>query len=96
MGPDRIRLCRGAVAGLFLSIIYASAVSTGSGQELIEPGTRFSKALLDRVITRTVMLEETPVEPPKSRWQYGGFIDIGYLLDFDHPANRVFRSRGTT
>jgi hypothetical protein len=32
----------------------------------------------------------------KRKWQYGGFIDIGYLLDFNHPANRVFRSRGTT
>lgn len=29
-------------------------------------------------------------------WQYGGFVDLGYLLDFNHPANRLFRSRGTT
>ncbi len=34
--------------------------------------------------------------PSESRWQYGGFLDVGYLLDFNHPANRVFRSRGTT
>lgn len=32
----------------------------------------------------------------KTTWQYGGFIDLGYLLDFNHPANRLFRSRGTT
>ena len=32
---------------------------------------------------------------PKHRWQFGGFVDVGYLLDFNHPANRVFRSRGT-
>ncbi len=31
----------------------------------------------------------------RSEWQYGGFVDMGYLLDFSHPANRVFRSRGT-
>jgi Putative beta-barrel porin-2, OmpL-like. bbp2 len=31
-----------------------------------------------------------------SSWHYGGFFDVGYLLDFNHPANRVFRSRGTT
>jgi len=30
------------------------------------------------------------------QWQYGGFIDLGYLLDFNHPANGIFRSRGTT
>lgn len=27
--------------------------------------------------------------------QYGGFADIGYLHDFNDPANRLFRSRGT-
>jgi putative OmpL-like beta-barrel porin-2 len=31
----------------------------------------------------------------KPRWNYGGFLDLGYLLDFNHPANKVFRSRGT-
>ena len=29
-------------------------------------------------------------------WQYGAFIDAAYLLDFNHPANDLFRSRGTT
>src|SRR5499427_3052061 len=38
-----------------------------------------------------------PSNPPsESKWHYGGFFDVGYLLDFNHPANRVFRSRGTT
>lgn len=32
----------------------------------------------------------------ETKWHYGGFIDAGYLLDFNHPENRVFRSRGTT
>lgn len=40
--------------------------------------------------------EAAEEHPAKSRWQYGGFADFGYLLDFNHPANRVFRSRGTT
>jgi len=35
-------------------------------------------------------------ESSKSSWNYGGFLDVGYLLDFNHPANDVFRSRGTT
>ena len=35
-------------------------------------------------------------QTPDSKWHYGGFVDVGYLLDFDHPGNRVFRSRGTT
>ena len=32
----------------------------------------------------------------KSAWHYGGFVDVGYLLDFNHPSNHLFRSRGTT
>jgi hypothetical protein len=30
------------------------------------------------------------------QWQYGGFLDFGYLEDFNDPANHLFRSRGTT
>ena len=29
-------------------------------------------------------------------WQYGGFVDVGSLHDFNDPANHLFRSRGTT
>lgn len=32
---------------------------------------------------------------PDPEWQYGGFLDAGYLFDFNHPANGTFRSRGT-
>lgn len=37
--------------------------------------------------------EEEPQASPK--WQYGGFVDLAYPLDFNHPENRLFRSRGT-
>ena len=40
--------------------------------------------------------EKPPTAPSDPQWQYGGFIDLGYLLDFNHPANDLFRSRGTT
>ena len=30
-----------------------------------------------------------------SEWQYGGFVDAAYPLNFNHPANHLFRSRGT-
>ena len=32
---------------------------------------------------------------PKPPAQHGGFADVGYLHDFNHPANGLFRSRGT-
>jgi len=34
--------------------------------------------------------------PVKPRWLYGGFADFSYALDFNHPSNHLFRSRGTT
>jgi len=38
---------------------------------------------------------QAPVSPPPAAWGYGGFIDVGYLRDFNDPSNRLFRSRGT-
>ena len=42
--------------------------------------------------------QATPSPTPQttdSKWHFGGFVDVGYLLDFNHPANHIFRSRGT-
>jgi len=38
----------------------------------------------------------TPEQAPKTLWKYNGFLDAGYLLDVNHPANQLFRDRGTT
>jgi hypothetical protein len=40
---------------------------------------------------------EGPSAPAVSptAWQYGGFVDVGYLRDFNEPSNHLFRSRGT-
>ncbi len=29
-------------------------------------------------------------------WHYGGFVDLGYSLNFNFPANHLFRNRSTT
>jgi len=41
--------------------------------------------------------ESEPIafQQSNSKWQYGGFADLAYPLDFNHPQNRLFRSRGT-
>ncbi|HEX3247998.1 MAG TPA: outer membrane beta-barrel protein [Pyrinomonadaceae bacterium] len=44
--------------------------------------------------------EETASQPQETqqtdpKWQYGGFVDLAYPLDFNHPGNHLFRSRGT-
>lgn len=40
--------------------------------------------------------QEAGHQPVSSEWQYGSFLDAAYLLDFNHPTNDLFRSRGTT
>jgi hypothetical protein len=40
-------------------------------------------------------LQVSADQPPDPQWQYGGFLDAAYLLDFNHPSNHLFRSRGT-
>src|SRR6266478_3344463 len=38
---------------------------------------------------------QSAADAPKSNWDYSGFADVGYLLDFNHLANHLFRSRST-
>ncbi len=38
--------------------------------------------------------DAAPADPPL--WRLNAFIDVGYLLDFNHPSNHLFRNRGTT
>src|SRR6266705_1235172 len=40
--------------------------------------------------------EEPQKQPSAPKWHYGGFADLGYLLDFNHPSNHLFRNRSTT
>ncbi len=42
-----------------------------------------------------VSSDQATAQPHDPQWFYGGFIDAAYLLDFNHPANHLFRSRGT-
>lgn len=48
------------------------------------------------VVAQDLPSETPQTAPSKSDWQYGGFIDFGYLYDFNHPSNHLFRNRGTT
>jgi Putative beta-barrel porin-2, OmpL-like. bbp2 len=48
--------------------------------------------------TRTNAQTSTPNQPTQAAnhdWTYGGFVDLGYPFDFNHPPNKLFRSRGT-
>jgi hypothetical protein len=60
-----------------------------------DPAWTSIKALGDSATDPEVQSGEPQRQQSKPRWQYGGFFDLGYLLDFNHPENRIFRSRGT-
>jgi hypothetical protein len=56
-------------------------------------------------MTAPVWAQQTPEASPTREssmaelppdWHYGGFIDLGYALNFNFPANHLFRNRGTT
>jgi len=46
--------------------------------------------------TETLPSQPADKAPTTTTWQYGGFVDVGFLHDFNDPANHLFRSRGTT
>jgi hypothetical protein len=56
----------------------------------------FPRFFRDDASAQTTTTEGSQKQAPSPEWEYGGFVDLGYPLDFNHPANRLFRSRGTT
>ena len=55
-----------------------------------------TKPTIDGGVPHQTPSPEPQKQSSKPEWHCGGFVDAGYLLDFNHPANRLFRSRGTT
>jgi hypothetical protein len=74
---------------LSIAFLLSFAVCT-AGQERTG-----SLDLVDRVANPFAEVEAEDQQQPNANWQYGGFVDAAYLLNFDHPANHLFRSRGT-
>lgn len=104
-------VCQGLVTALlcFVALIFCGrcplTAQTTSGVEPGSPST-MQPQMQERVSRERVQpdmesqLQQSPSEDglgesPKPEWKYGGFLDVGYLLDFNHPANQTFRSRGT-
>src|SRR5258708_4735638 len=56
-------------------------------------------ALLTALLVLPLNAQDQPSAPvpgPPPLFHYGGFADFAYLLDFNHPANQLFRDRGTS
>jgi hypothetical protein len=103
---------RAALGFAFFVLLITSLTIKGQAQqaapstnERAKPEEENTKASQSDAITSPTTASPAPQERPSptpqtqspdSKWHYGGFVDVGYLLDFNHPENRVFRSRGTT
>src|SRR6266851_4127193 len=55
----------------------------------------YQKPEHDLAVCQNVTSDQAATQPANPEWQYGGFIDAAYLLDFNRPSNHLFRSRGT-
>jgi hypothetical protein len=90
--------------GLLVATIVCSGLAYGQTQTTVE-GAQVNRvalqaedgsSLLESALAQDAPSREPAADPPKSQWHYGGFADLGYLLDFNHPSNDLFRSRSTT
>ncbi len=77
-----------------------SAKSKPAKRDSSAPGlTERERTIIDDVEQSDAALQEpqsqTTSPQAQSKWQYGGFADLGYLLDFNHPSNHLFRNRST-
>lgn len=61
---------------------------------------RFSiRRLVIAFLPAVQLLSQTPTPAAPiaaAAWSYGGFVDLGYSFDFNHPGNRQFRNRSTS
>lgn len=72
---------------MILGTVFSPTARATSEAEQILPHTEASEDAANA--------QQGTGQPLDPDWKYGGFVDVGYLLDFNHPANDVFRSRGT-
>src|SRR5438093_13637122 len=71
--------------GYLSLIVFFGICSNVSAQSDLSERERI---LLEQI--EDVPSKEPTTAPSKPQWQYGGFIDLGYLLDFNHPSNQLF------
>ncbi|MBU6434224.1 MAG: outer membrane beta-barrel protein [Nitrospirae bacterium] len=80
------------VSNSALIMFLAALALPAAALELPAPGDQ-PEHRMDGFGFRTA---EQKVDTASSDWHYGGFVDLGYSLDFNFPANHLFRNRSTT
>src|SRR5712692_5600788 len=97
-----------AASGLVLATFVCAPVTFAQlqdkdieGIKCADASSRSSVGATRPVATLTcAVAQESPSNEPqkqplKPKWKYGGFVDLGYLLDFNDPSNHLFRNRST-
>jgi hypothetical protein len=82
-----------------LSIVFVATIADGvipmtSAQDANE--SEAGKVLSDHAAAKKARAEDQATTPAESPWHFGGFADVAYPFDFNHPENHIFRSRSTT
>jgi hypothetical protein len=91
--PSTDVLDRGKVQGELDVTVKPNNVSTATADSSLSPTVTAPQPLVED--ESKVPSEDASTASSQPQWQYGGFVDLGYLLDFNHPANHLFRSCGT-
>src|SRR5579884_4124038 len=84
---------RGCRATFVVAVMLFVAAASAAGQP---PGSSPVEAEPRKGQLETPTTEEPRAEAPKPLWHYGGFLDLGYAIDFNFPENHLFRNRSTT
>jgi hypothetical protein len=81
--------------GLTVALLLSCGVACGQAQNSTLAPQGSPEAIQQEAASREP--QSQPVnEKAKPEWHYGGLVDAGYLIDFNHPSNQLFRNRGTT
>lgn len=73
----------------------ASSTSVSATAGAAHGASKLDQVLIDSAGAQDAASQEPQKQQPEPEWNCGGFVDVGYLLDFNHPANDSYRSRGT-
>jgi len=73
-------------AAALMAVLLTAAVQSAFAQE--HP--------LDPAPSGSAIAQPAPADRGPVEWHFGGFLDVGYLKDFNSPVNHLFRGRGTT
>lgn len=98
----RTLLCKERILCLFFAATLCSSVFANC---LFADEKEIAKEASKETANDATQVTQAPADDQSSApseaatnplWKYSGFLDFGYLLDFNHPANHLFRDRSTT